>query len=108
MREMGVPFVAGTDAGVTRVRFDSLPGELEVLVHRIGLSPLEAIHAATGASARVLGLDSRLGTLAPGRVADLIAVDGEPDRDIAALRQVRVVVRAGQVVARDGVVLEPR
>jgi imidazolonepropionase-like amidohydrolase len=108
MHDMGVLFVAGTDAGVSRVRFDSLAGELEILVRRIGLSPLQAIHAATGASARVLGLDARLGTLEPGRVADLIAVEGEPDRDISTLRRVRVVVRNGRVVARDGVVLDPR
>jgi imidazolonepropionase-like amidohydrolase len=108
MHEMGVPFVAGTDAGVSRVRFDSLAGELAILVRRIGLSPLQAIHAATGASARILGLDARLGTLEPGRVADLIAVEGEPDRDISTLRSVRVVVRNGRVVARDGVVVDAR
>jgi imidazolonepropionase-like amidohydrolase len=104
-REMGVPFAAGTDAGTSLNPFDSLPSELEVLVRDVGFSPLQAIHAATGGAARALGIDSTLGTLRPGRAADLLAVDGDPAVDIGVLRSLRLVMKAGRAVVENGVVL---
>jgi imidazolonepropionase-like amidohydrolase len=105
MRELGVPFVAGTDAGVTLTQFDSLQRELEILVDEVGFTPLEAISVATGGAARVLGLSSVVGTLEPGRLADLIAVDGEPSERIEDLRLLKVVVKGGETVAENGVLL---
>src|SRR5919202_141077 len=106
MRELGVRVVAGTDAGVSLTPFDSLPRELEILVSEAGLSPLEAIQAATGDAARAIGIADTLGTLQAGRAADLIAVDGDPSVRIADLRAVRRVIKGGRTVVRDGAFLE--
>jgi imidazolonepropionase-like amidohydrolase len=104
MRELGVPFVAGTDAGVNLTPFDSLRREVEILVEEVGLTPLEAIHAATGGAARVLGLGN-VGILEPGRFADFIAVEGDPSQHIADLRSVQMVVKGGRTVAEHGLLL---
>jgi len=102
MVALGVPFVGGTDAGVAWTPFDSLPGELELLVSEVGLTPLQAITAATGTAARVLGLDATLGTLAAGRTADLVAVEGDPSVRIENLRAVRTVIKGGKIVVDNG------
>ena len=68
---------------------------------------MRAIQAATGTAARVLGLDDSFGTVAAGKVADLIAVDGDPSVRIGDIRSVRMVMKGGQVVARNGAVLDP-
>jgi imidazolonepropionase-like amidohydrolase len=106
MRVLGVPFMAGTDAGVGGVPFDSLPSELELLVEEVGLSPVEAIHAATGHAATVLRLAEEIGTVAIGRRADLVAAEGDPTTDIRDLRRVHAVLQAGRLVARDRWLLE--
>ena len=106
MLSLGVPFVAGTDAGVAWTPFDSLASELEMYVTEVGMTPLQAINSATGAAARTLGLDATVGTLAVGREADLIAVDGDPSVRIADLGAVQLVMKSGAVVARNGQVLD--
>jgi imidazolonepropionase-like amidohydrolase len=106
MLSLGVPFVAGTDAGVAWTPFDSLAYELEMFVTEVGMTPLQAIHSATGAAARTLGLDGSVGTLAVGREADLIVVGGDPSLRIGDLRDVQLVMKSGAVVARNGQVLE--
>jgi imidazolonepropionase-like amidohydrolase len=105
MAALGVPIAAGTDAGVALAPFDSLLGELELLVSEVGLTPVDAIHAATGSAARSLGIGASVGTLVTGRAADLIAVDGDPSMRIEDLRSVRMVMKAGRAVAENGVVL---
>jgi imidazolonepropionase-like amidohydrolase len=107
MVALGVPIIAGTDAGVAWTPFNCLPDELELLVSEVGLTPMQAIQAATGLAARILGLDQRLGTLTPGRAADLIAVSGNPSVNIGDVRAVGTVIKAGEVVAQNGVVLDP-
>lgn len=104
MRELGVPFVAGTDAGTSLLPFDSLPRELEILVDDVGMTPLEAIRAATGGSAEVLGISS-VGTLEPGRRADVLVVEGDPSVRIRDLRSPRMVLKDGAVVVENGVVV---
>lgn len=93
--ESGVTFVAGTDAGWRFTSFDSLPQELE-LMERGGLSRAEAIHAATGRAAKVIGLDHRTGTLAKGRDADVIVVEGNPLDRLDVLRDLRLILQRGQ------------
>jgi imidazolonepropionase-like amidohydrolase len=105
MVTLGVPVAAGTDAGVSLVRFDTLPDELEIYVAELGLTPVQAIHAATGGAAKSLGLDATLGTLTVGRAADLLAVDGDPATRIEDMHSVRVVIKGGRTVVKDGVVL---
>jgi len=88
----GVPMVAGTDGtpGLT------LPRELENYVEA-GLSPAQALAMATLAPARLLGVEQRLGSIAPGKQADLVLVRGDPTRNIAAVRDVAMVVKQGRV-----------
>jgi imidazolonepropionase-like amidohydrolase len=102
MLALGVQFIAGTDAGVARTPFDILPLELQLLVEEIGLTPVEAIHAATGRAAKAIGIGAQVGTIEPGRRADLLVVDGDPSADITVLQRPGVVLQAGRVVARGG------
>lgn len=67
-----------------------------------GQKPMDAIVSATSLNAQALGLGERVGTVAPGREADLIAVEGDPSADIAALGRVRFVMKGGVVVRFDG------
>ena len=66
-----------------------------------GQSPMDAITTATSATATALGLGERIGTIAPGFDADIIAVRGDPSNDIAALRKVAFVMRGGVVFSGD-------
>ncbi len=91
--ETGVPICFGGDVGVyphgDNVR------ELELMV-RYGMSPLDALRAATSGNARYLDLPE-LGRIAPGMLADLVAVEGDPAKDVSALRRVRFVMKGGKV-----------
>ena len=75
--------------------------ELIFRVEQGGQAPMAAIVSATSLAATSLGLDQEIGSVAPGLAADLIATEGDPGRDIAALRRVRFVMRAG-IVYRNG------
>jgi imidazolonepropionase-like amidohydrolase len=92
LHKAGVPIVAGTDQAVPG---HSLHRELELYV-KAGFTPLEAIQAATLVPARVMKKDKELGTIAVGKRADFILVDGDPLADIRALRRIRVVVAGGR------------
>jgi imidazolonepropionase-like amidohydrolase len=88
-----------------RIAFGSdtfeLPGtnaqELELLV-KYGMTPLQALRAGTTVSADLVGLGHEIGSIEPGNTADIIAVDGDPFRDIRALRNVVFVMKDGKVV----------
>ncbi len=87
-----LPYVVGTDA-----LHGCLADELAWLV-TLGESPMRAIRAATAWPAAALGLGDAVGTLEPGKIADVIAVEGDPLQDISALGRVRLVVSRGRVV----------
>ena len=92
----GVKIAAGTDAGTPF----NLPGELARELERmvdLGMSPTKALLAATRDAADNIGLLSTLGTLEQGKVADVVIVDGDPTRDITALRRVAAVLYGGRV-----------
>ena len=71
--------------------------ELELMV-AYGMSPTDALRAATSVDARVLHLESQIGRVAPGLFADLIAVEGDPTREISSVRRVRFVMKNGVVI----------
>lgn len=93
----GIGIVAGTDA--VGGSSPNLHAELQLLVDSAGLTPLEAITAATRNGARALGADS-LGTVEPGKVADLVVLAADPTADIANTQTVVSVMRAGRMYAR--------
>jgi imidazolonepropionase-like amidohydrolase len=90
----GVKIANGSDAGAFPHGLNA--HELEKLT-QMGLSPLEAIRAATVNAADLLGWADKVGKLEPGAWADVIAVDGDPLRDITALQHVKFVMKGGVV-----------
>ena len=88
----GVRIAFGTDAGVSRHGRNA--DEFELMV-RHGMTPAAAIEAATVNAARLLGLDD-VGSLEPGKRADLIAVDGDPLADVSVLKRVPFVMKDGR------------
>jgi imidazolonepropionase-like amidohydrolase len=96
LRESGVTIVVGTDSGIPlNFHFDSTWRELKTMVD-LGMPPMEAIRAATFWPAQLLK-QPNLGTIAPGKLADVIVVDGDPLTDMSSLRHVVHVVKDGRV-----------
>jgi imidazolonepropionase-like amidohydrolase len=98
LHRAGVPIVVATDApspwpeAIHHFHGVQTLDEV-ILVGEAGLAPLEAIAAATSVPARMLGLEGEIGTLAPGMRAEILLVEGAPDRDLRALRRVRWTVQ---------------
>ncbi len=97
LHDLGVPIVAGNDAGWRYTGFDDFHEELQLLV-RAGMTPLEAIHAATGRAAAACQLDGIAGTIATGCAADLLAVRGDPTSDLGLLQDPAMVIQSGTVI----------
>jgi imidazolonepropionase-like amidohydrolase len=95
-RAAGVPLVFGTDAAVFEHGRNA--EELALMVEHAGMSPAEAIAAATTGAARLLGLEREVGRIAPGFSADLIAVDGDPLQDVRRLEHVDFVMARGRTI----------
>ena len=89
----GVPIIYGTDAAV--YPHGDNAKMFEIMVRR-GMTPMDAIKAATSVAARFIGWEDDVGALEPGRYGDLIAVRGDPLADIGILQNVEVVVKGGQ------------
>jgi len=114
MRQRGVVVFLGTDAAFGLwpgtgdwPGFQELARAVEIMVAHGGFEPLEAISMITRESARAIRLDGEIGTVEPGKRADLVVVAGDPLKDIRALRNVEMVFRDGRLVARKGqIVLE--
>jgi imidazolonepropionase-like amidohydrolase len=95
----GVKIAAGTDAGGHGHPCNAL--EIECLV-RAGLTPLQALQAATGWAAECIGRERELGTIEKGKLADLIAVDGDPLADVTILQnpeRIALVLKGGEIAA---------
>lgn len=101
MHEHGVPIGAGTDTPIgLAVPGYSLHTELELLV-RSGLTPREALHAATVMPASFFALEDEMGTVSEGKLADLVLLEGNPLDDIASTRRIAGVMAAGRWLPRD-------
>jgi len=107
--QAGVKIIAGTDGpGIGSL----LPGfglhrELELLVAS-GLSPLQALRAATLTAAEALGKDDRLGTVEPGKFADMIVLDADPLQEIQNLKKIHLVVQGGKTYEREALLQQAR
>lgn len=93
--KMGVKLAYGTDSGV--YPHGGNAKQFAYLV-RYGMSPMQAIQSATIEAARLMGKDSEVGNIAPGRYADLVAVKGDVLADIRLLEKVDVVMKGGELV----------
>ncbi len=96
--EAGVRMVFGSDAVV--MPHEDVGGQFRVMVE-YGMTPLEAIQAATINAAEALGQEGEVGVIKPGAWADLIAVDGDPFADVGELADVDFVMKGGEVFKRD-------
>src|SRR5262245_31310160 len=101
LRKAGITFGVGTDSGVTGTHHCwATLLELQLLVAG-GLTPIEAVTAATGAAARAIKVDGERGTIAPGKLADLVLIEGEPHKDIRDIEKVKRVFLGGREIDRE-------
>lgn len=108
--EQGVLVDAGTDGFALPLKGDdpdlhALPTvhqEMALLVQHCGFTPVEAIRAATQVGAMALGQSAQRGTIAPGKLADLVVLDADPSRDIRNTAKIEFVVKNGKVYSRAG------
>lgn len=99
--ELGMRIGCGTDVGSPYNLHGQNAQELEVMVD-YGMSPMDAIKSATSRSAKIVGLERDLGTIEAGKLADILAIDGDPLSDISVLRRpgaIEYVLLGGQPVA---------
>jgi imidazolonepropionase-like amidohydrolase len=93
----GVPVAFGTDSAVYP---HGLNGREFAVYVKLGLSPLQSIQTATVHASKLLGMDDSLGAIEAGKYADLIAVDGDPTKDVTELERVKWVMKSGIVVKK--------
>ena len=103
----GVTVVAGNDAGLPYTGFGCLWQELDAMMSG-GMTAMQAITAATATAARILRMEDQIGSIQPGKQADLLVVDGNPTEDISALSRVRMVMQAGRMVFKKTDRCEPQ
>ncbi|WP_448579366.1 amidohydrolase family protein [Thermaurantiacus sp.] len=95
----GVRIAFGTDAGVFEHGRNG--EEFALMVEKAGMSPRAALVSATAGAAAMLGMEDRIGSIAPGKFADLVAVEGDPLTDPRALTRIRFVMAAGRPLSLD-------
>jgi imidazolonepropionase-like amidohydrolase len=105
-RQAGVKIVFGTDMGGIPWT-EPIAQEFSRMVE-LGMPPMEAIQSATSRAAAMLEMDGKIGVIAPGAFADVIAVNGDPLGDIKVLENVRFVMKDGKTFEKDGIPLPSR
>jgi len=97
--QAGGKVALGTDYAGYAAEFDlGMPMTEIELMQEAGMTPMQIIVAATQNAARVCNLDHELGTLEPGKVADVLAVNGDPLQDLGALTHIRLVIHNGAII----------
>jgi imidazolonepropionase-like amidohydrolase len=107
MHAAGVKLVVSSDQGSTGTQIDELPLLMEFLTNQVHIPAAAVLRGVTGLAAEALGLADRVGTLAPGKLADLVIVDGDPFADMTAMRRIHTVIKEGETLVRDGAMLWP-
>jgi imidazolonepropionase-like amidohydrolase len=102
-RKMGVPIAAGSDHYLTMPHENRGQASLDTLAAYTeeGMTPMEIIHAATSSAAELLGWQDRIGTLEVGKLADFIAVPGDPLKDATSLQHAKFVMKGGVVIKNE-------
>ncbi len=93
----GCKVLMSTDCGIPGVPHEALGGGMEVLQEATGYAPVEVLKLATSRSAELLELKDR-GVIEPGRLADVVVVEGDPTKDLRALQRVKHVIKGGEIV----------
>jgi len=96
----GMEITLGSDAGGYPWTMNPAQ-EFELFVKKSGFTPMDAIKAGTSLAAELLGKSDQIGRIAPGMLADIVAVPGDPLEDISMLQKVRFVMKDGQVFQHD-------
>jgi len=99
--DAGIPVVMGTDAGnIGTLHGPSVFREMEIMT-QAGLTPLQVLRSATSNGAKAMGMERAIGTLAPGKLADLVILDADPLADVMNLSRIHRVIRDGKLFAPD-------
>jgi len=107
MHAAGVKLVVSSDQGSTGTQIDELPLLMEFLTQHVHIPAAAVLRGVTGLAAEALGLEDRLGTLEPGKLADIVIVDGDPLADMSAMRRIHTVIKDGETLVRDGAMFGP-
>ncbi len=105
MYASGAKMVVSSDMGSTGTRIDELALLMEFLVTKLEIPAVEVLNGVTGLAAEAVGLENKIGTLEAGKLADVVVVDGDPLADITAMKRITTVVKNGNVVVRDGLLV---
>lgn len=98
--------VPGTDSGVGQLAFGHLDYDLQLLT-QIGFTPTEALASATRISAQAIGMEKDIGTIEKGKIADLVAFDGDPTQDIFSCSKVVAVFQEGIQISSSTPIISP-
>lgn len=98
----GVKVIGSTDAGVANVPLDSMPGELEAAVDELGLTPMQALVAATYTGAESFDREKDFGSLQVGLRADFLVTEGDPTKNVSDIRKLRWVFKDGVAEVENG------
>ena len=96
--DAGIPMAVGCDAGIPFVPFGEAVHDEMACLNEAGISPLEVITMATGGNAKLLKMEDRIGTIEPGKDADLIVLEKDPLEDIKNTKTIELVFLKGRVV----------
>ena len=107
MHAAGVKLVVSSDQGSTGTAIDELPLLMEFLANEVGIPAVDILRGVTGLAAEAVGMGDHVGTIEPGKDADIMIVDGDPTLDISTVKRVHSVVKDGRTVVRDSAIAWP-